>query len=123
MNAVLLLAIVADELEERAIAIAQEEGAHGVTVVPAHGIGFPEHVTFFGLTYRGLEKALMCVLDHDSAERIANRLNLELDLLAPFQGLAFCLGIDRAEGVDVDAIGRYIAAHRSSGTLATDDDS
>jgi len=123
MNAVLLLAIVADELEERAIEIAQGEGAHGVTVVRAKGRGFPERMTFFGLTHRGLEKALMCVLDRDTAERIATRLNLELDLLAPFQGLAFCLGIDRTEGVDVDAIGRYIAAHRSSGTLATDDDS
>lgn len=123
MKAVLLLAVVADELEERALAIVHEEGADGVTVVPAHGIGFPEHMTFFGLTYRGLEKVLMCVLDHDSAERIANRLNVELDLLAPFQGLAFCLRIDRAEGVDVDAIGRFIAGRRSNRNSATGDES
>lgn len=123
MKAVLLLAVVADELEERAVEIAHDEGAAGVTIVEAHGLGFPEHMTFFGLTYRGLEKVLMCILDHDSGERIANRLNAELDLLAPFQGLAFCLRIDHAEGVDVDAIERHISARRSKRNPATDDES
>ncbi len=124
MGAVLLVAVVADELEERAIGIVREEGALGVTVVAARGIGFPEHMTFFGLTYRGLEKALLCVLDADGAECIADRLNRELDLLAPFQGLAFCLGIDRVEGLDIEEIGRHLSARHGedpNDPLVTDD--
>ena len=112
MSASLLIAVVADALEERAAQIAREEGASGVTIVPARGIGFPEHVTFFGLTYRGLEKAMIWVLDGDTAELIAERLNRELELLAPFQGLAFCVGIDHAEGMDSEAVRRHALAVR-----------
>jgi hypothetical protein len=114
MRMALLVAVVADELEERAIAIAAEEGAPGATGVPARGIGFPEHVTFFGLTYRGLETALVWVLNRASAERIADRLNRELELLAPFQGLAFCLKIDHAEGIQAPAVRPVRARHKSS---------
>ncbi|HRQ55903.1 MAG TPA: hypothetical protein PLN31_00655 [Azoarcus taiwanensis] len=86
MSTSLLIAVVADELEERAAAIAREEGAMGLTIVPGRGLGFPEHVTFFGLTFRGIEKVLLWVLDSETAETVANRLNRELDLLSPFQG-------------------------------------
>ena len=98
MSAVLLLAVVADELEEKAVAIAEEEGARNVTVVPAHGLGFPEHMTFFGLTYRGIESVVLAVLERPVGDRIVARLNRELDLIAPFQGLAFCLEIDHVAG-------------------------
>ncbi len=108
MSTSLLIAVVADELEERAAAIAREEGAMGLTIVPGRGLGFPEHVTFFGLTFRGIEKVLLWVLDSETAETVANRLNRELDLLSPFQGLAFCLDIDHAEGIDSEAIRHHV---------------
>ena len=108
MSTSLLIAVVADELEERAAEIAREEGAMGVTIVPGRGLGFPEHVTFFGLTFRGMEKVLLWVLDSETAEAVANRLNRELDLLSPFQGLAFCLDIDHAEGIDSEAIRHHV---------------
>ena len=65
-----------------------------MTVMPARGIGFPEHMTFFNLTFRGLEKVLIWLVDAERGARIAERLNRELELLAPFQGLAFCVAID-----------------------------
>lgn len=99
MKTALLMAVVADELEERALSIMRAEGAAAVTILPARGMGFPEHMTFFGLTYIGLEKVLLSVLDRDTAAHTADRLNDELELLAPFQGLAMCLDIARAEGV------------------------
>ncbi|MEX2480597.1 MAG: hypothetical protein WD928_07025 [Gammaproteobacteria bacterium] len=114
--------MVADALEERAVALALEEGAPGFTVISAHGLGFPEHMTFFGLTYRGLEKVLLCVLDHETAETIANRLNIELELLSPFQGLAFCIDLAEAEGLDVDAIHRYVASRAIAAGSDGDDD-
>jgi hypothetical protein len=97
--------VVSDPLEEQAIAIAREEGAHGVTIVPARGIGFPEHMTFFGLTCRGLEKTLPWLLDRQLAERLAVRLDRELDLLAPQRGLAFCLPVDQLVGIDLARLG------------------
>lgn len=116
MKKALLLVVVADELEERAMAIVREEGIAAVTALAARGIGFPEHMTFFGLTYRGLEKVLMCVTDRDTAVRTADRLNRELDLLAPFQGLAMSLDIGRAEGGGVAAPERKGAPRRHAGS-------
>lgn len=109
-KAKLLVAVVADELEERAVAIVREEGGSGVTFLSGRGLSFPEHMTFFGLTYRGLEKVLLCVLDETTAVRAAERLNRELDLLKPFQGLAFCLPVSETGGIDVARIRRDIEA-------------
>lgn len=115
MTVSLLVAVVSDALEEKAIAIAREEGAYGVTILPARGIGFPEHMTFFGLTYRGLEKALVWLLDRELAERIAERLNRELDLLAPQRGLAFCVAVDQVVGIDPARLGSGDEAARRRG--------
>ena len=111
MTISLLIAVVADELEERAAQIAREEGAMGLTMLPGRGLSFPEHATFFGLSYLGIEKVMVCVLDSQTAETIANRLNHELDLLTPFNGLAFCIDVDQAGGIDPDAIRQHVLAH------------
>lgn len=76
--------------------------------MPARGIGFSEHITFFELTYRGLEKVLLWVLDSETAADIAERLNRELGLLQPFKGLVFSLPEDDAGGVDAAAIRRFL---------------
>ncbi|MBA4741964.1 MAG: hypothetical protein H2060_04565 [Azoarcus sp.] len=101
----LLIAAIADELEENAMKIARSEGALGVTVADARGLGFPEHMTFFGLTYVGREKLLMVLAEADRVEHIAERMNVELGLLAPFQGLAFCMDVEDHSGLDLCDIG------------------
>lgn len=101
----LLIAVIADELEERAMHIARDESALGVTMANARGLGFPEHMTFFGLTYVGREKLLLILCEAERAEHIAERMNVELGLLAPFQGLAFCMDIEDYSGHDPDDIG------------------
>lgn len=101
----LLIAAIADELEERAFAIARSEGALGVTVADARGLGFPEHMTFFNLTYVGREKVLMVLAEADRVEHIAERMNVELGLLAPFQGLAFCMDVEHHAGPNPNDIG------------------
>lgn len=107
-SASLLIAAVSDELEEAALTIAREEGARGVTMLPSRGIGFPEHITFCGLTYRGIGVVLLWVLDGETATRIAERLNRELELLRPFQGLAFVAPVDASGGIDPAAIRGYL---------------
>ena len=109
-GASLLIAAVADELEEAALAVAREEGARGVTILPSRGIGFPEHITFLGVTYRGIGVVLLWVLDGERATRIARRLNRELDLLKPFQGLAFVAPVDATGGIDPTAIREHLGS-------------
>jgi hypothetical protein len=111
VKAKLLVAVVAHELEEAAREIARQEGARGMTLLPARGMNFPEHVTFFGLTYLGIETVLLALLDETTAVRIAERLNVELELLKPFKGLAFCIPVDGTGGVEIGALRRYIEQH------------
>ena len=111
MKAKLLVVIVADDMEEAAREIARQEGARGMTLLSARGMNFPEHVTFFGLTYLGAETTLLALLDEAAAVRIAERLNVELQLLEPFKGLAFCLPVDGTGGIDIEALHRHIEAH------------
>jgi hypothetical protein len=101
----LLMSAIADELEERACVIARNEGAPGVTIADARGLGFPEHMTFFGLTYAGREKLLLVLCEAAHAEYIAERMNVELGLLAPLQGLAFCMDIEHHSELDLSDIG------------------
>lgn len=58
-------------------------------------------MTFLGVTYQGRESVCIWELDEERAERIARRLNLELDLLQPYNGLAFTLDAQALAGMDV----------------------
>jgi hypothetical protein len=69
----LLVAAIADELEERAFDIAHSEGALGVTVADARGLGFPEHMTFCGLTCVGRETMFPVLADAERMEHLAER--------------------------------------------------
>ena len=117
MQAKLLVAVVAHELEEAAREIARQEGARGMTLLDARGMNFPEHVTFFGLTYLGLETALLALLDEATAVRIAERMNIELQLLEPFKGLAFCVPVHGTGGIDIAEVHRYITREGATDSL------
>ena len=113
LGATLLVAVVADNLEGQAIEIIRREGPQGVTMIPARGLNFPEHITFFGLTYRGLEKVLLALVDETTASRTAERLNEELKLLEPFRGLAFCMPVSGTGGIDIRQVRKALADERS----------
>jgi hypothetical protein len=118
----LLVAVLADEMEEAAVEIARQEGVRGITLVPAQGLNHPEHITFFGNTYLGLEVVLLMLLDSVTANRVADRMNRELDLLQPFKGLAFCLPVDGTGGIDIDALRRHIEGCPPADRLSAQDD-
>lgn len=118
MKAGLLVAVVADDLEDAAREIARQEGARGMTLLSARGMNFPEHVTFFGLTYLGIESVLVVLLDEETAVRIAERMNRELKLLEPFKGLAFCLPVEGTGGIDIDALHRHVSENPPADRLA-----
>jgi len=116
LGATLLVAVVADNLEGQAIEIIRREGPQGVTMIPARGLNFPEHITFFGLTYRGLETVLLALVDETTASRTAERLNEELKLLEPFKGLAFCMPVSGTGGIDIGLVRKALAGERSGNT-------
>ena len=94
-----LMAIIDQDREEQALAIAAEEGGSDGTVIHGSGLGFPDHMTFLGVTYQGNESICIWQLQTEQAERIARRLNLELDLLQPYNGLAFTLDAQALTGM------------------------
>lgn len=90
-----LIAVISDELYERAAQVAADYHAHAVTFVPARGIDFPEHLTFFGQTFQGANWVMIALLDGDCAQAVEEALNRELQLEQRFAGLVFTLEIDR----------------------------
>ncbi|ADC72320.1 conserved hypothetical protein [Thioalkalivibrio sp. K90mix] len=94
-----LVAIIDQDREDLALEIAAEEGGMDGTVMHGSGLGFPDHMTFLGVTYQGRESICIWEMDEQRAERIARRLNLELDLLQPYNGLAFTLDAQALAGM------------------------
>lgn len=88
-------------------------GSPGCDDDPPRGLNFPEHITFFGLTYRGLETVLLALVDETTASRTAERLNEELKLLEPFQGLAFCMPVSGTGGIDIRQVRKALGNERS----------
>ena len=95
----LLVAIVTDDVSDRALDIAHGEGISGVTMVPASGIGNPPIKTFFGLTFQSPMTILFWIADGERANRAARKLRDELRLDSPRQGLALTLPVDQLHGL------------------------
>ncbi|MDV7396418.1 hypothetical protein RZS08_33800, partial [Arthrospira platensis SPKY1] len=74
-------------------------------------------MTFFGLTYLGLETVLLALLDETTAERITERMNVELKLLEPFKGLAFCVPVHGTGGIDIAEVHRYVTRQGATDSL------
>jgi hypothetical protein len=111
VNAALLVAILANSLEEAAREIARQEGCRGMTLLSGRGIPFPEHLTFLGLSYQGVQTILAVLLDEVTACRIVERLNTELRLQEPFQGLAFCIPVEGTGGIEIAVLHQFIGQH------------
>jgi len=96
-----LVAIVADDLEEKAIDTARAAGAGGVTLLHGRGIGAEERKTFFGLSYQGSQVALICILERKLSVTVMKRLTEELDLQADSRGVVFTLPLEHIAGIDM----------------------
>ncbi|WP_200673935.1 P-II family nitrogen regulator [Persephonella atlantica] len=96
----LLVAIVSEELEEKAIEVARNSGAGGVTILHGTGIGLKEKKTFFGLTYEGRETVLIFALEKKLALKVLKALNNELQLEKEDRGIAFTIPIEHLSGIN-----------------------
>lgn len=100
MKFAVLVAILADDLEEEAIDIAKKAGAGGVTLLDARGIGAKEKKTFFGLTYEGSQSVMICVLERKLSLRVMKALTVELELAQHSKGVVFTVPLDHIAGID-----------------------
>lgn len=104
MKFALLVAILAEDLEEKAIDLARQAGAGGVTILNGRGIGAKEKKTFFGLTYEGSQTVLICVLERTLSLTVMKALTKGLDLNQHTKGVVFTMPLDHIAGIDMQQI-------------------
>ncbi|MDR3163170.1 MAG: transcriptional regulator [Helicobacteraceae bacterium] len=102
-----LVAILADDLEEKAIKVAKEAGAEGVTILSARGIGAVEKKIFFGLTLEGAQLVLIFVLERKLSVAVLKSLTKELELVKHSKGVVFTLPLEHISGIDPVQIQRF----------------
>jgi nitrogen regulatory protein PII len=99
-----LVAILAEDLDDQAIDVAKESGAGGVTILDARGIGAQEKKTFFGLTYEGSQSVLVFVLEKKLSLAVMKNLTRELDLKTNSRGVVFTIPLEHIAGIDMGQI-------------------
>ena len=107
-----LVAILAEEMEDKAIDIARETGAGSVTLLNARGITSDVKKTFFGLTYEGAQSVLVFVLEKKLSLQVLKALIRELDLDNNPRGIAFTVPLEHLGGIDtrdVDQFTKHLA--------------
>lgn len=102
-----LVAILAEDLEEQAIDVAKRSGAGGVTIVDARGIGAQEKKTFFGLTYEGSQSVLIFVLEKKLSLTVMKNISKELDLKNHSKGVVFTIPLEHIAGIDLSQIHQF----------------
>ncbi|MGL1833575.1 P-II family nitrogen regulator [Rhodocyclaceae bacterium SMB388] len=102
-----LVAILAKDLEEKAIDVAKRSGAGGVTILDARGIGAKEKKTFFGLTYEGSQSVLVFVLEKKLSLTILKDISKELDLRNHTKGVVFTIPLEHIAGIDLTQIHQF----------------
>ncbi len=102
-----LVAILAEEMEEKAIASARNAGAGGVTILNGRGIGAEEKKTFFGLTFEGSQSVLIFVLERKLSVGVLKALTKDLDLASHAKGVVFTLPLEHIAGIDMKQIRKF----------------
>ncbi len=102
-----LIAMLADDLEDKAINIAKRAGAGGVTIMDARGIGGEEKKTFFGLTYEGSQSVLLFVLERKLSLTVMKALTTELDLANHSKRVVFTVPLEHIAGIDTQQINSF----------------
>ena len=102
-----LVAILSEKLEEKAIDVAREAGAAGVTIMDARGIGAAEKKTFFGLTYEGAQSVLIFILEKKLSLTVMKALRDQLQLRKHSEGIVFTVPLEHIAGIDLGQIQQF----------------
>ena len=107
MKFAVLVAILAEDLEEKAIDSAKQAGAGGVTILDGRGIGTQEKKTFFGLTYEGSQSVLVFVLEKKLSVKVLKQITRDLDLNAHSKGVVFTIPLEHIAGIDTQQVEKF----------------
>ncbi len=108
MKFVALVTIIQDKDEEKAIEIAKEAGAGGVTIVHGRNIGLKEKKVFFGLTLEENVSLLLFVLPRRLSMKVMKALRNEFDLDShKNSSLAFTIPLSHVAGLDNDELHKF----------------
>ncbi len=99
-----LIAIVSEECEDRAIDVAKNAGAGGVTILNGRGLGLEEKKTFLGLSLEGRESVLLFVLERKLSVKVLKAMRKELELDKEERGFAFTVPIEHLAGIDIKEV-------------------
>ena len=102
-----LVAILAEEMEDKAIDTARESGAGAATIFNARGLTADSKKTFFGLTYEGAQSVLMFVLEKKLSVKVLKCLTRELDLDNDERGIAFTIPLEHLGGIDTREVDQF----------------
>ncbi|SFM24032.1 transcriptional regulator [Halopseudomonas yangmingensis] len=102
-----LVAMLAEDLEEQAIASAKAAGAGGVTILNGRGLGNEQKKTFFGLTFEGGQTVMIFVLEKKLSLKVMKRLVDDLDLKNHSSGVVFTLPLEHIAGIDHQQIEQF----------------
>lgn len=102
-----LVAILAEDLEETAVKSAKSAGAGGITILNGRGLGAEQKKTFFGLTYEGSQSVLILVLEKKLSLQVMKRLVRDLDLNNDSRGVVFTLPLDHIAGIDPTQVEQF----------------
>jgi len=106
-----LVAVLADDMEDKAIDTARKAGAGAATIFNARGLAADSKKTFFGLTYEGAQSVILFMLERKLSVKVLKRLQRELDLDNDDRGIAFCIPVEHLAGIgsmEVDQFTREI---------------
>ncbi|MFN3579215.1 MAG: P-II family nitrogen regulator [Pseudomonas sp.] len=102
-----LVAMLAEDLEEQAIESAKAAGAGGITILNGRGLGATQKKTFFGLTYEGSQSVLILVLEKKLSLKVMKGLVRDLDLTNHSRGVVFTLPLEHIAGIDHGQIEQF----------------
>ncbi|KIM12303.1 MAG: nitrogen regulatory protein P-II [Sulfurovum sp. FS08-3] len=103
-----LIAVVADKDEERAIEVAKEAGAGGVTITHGRNIGLKEKKVFFGLTLEENVSVMFFILPRRTSLKVMKALRSNFDLDNPESpGMAFTFPLAHVTGLDKSELHKF----------------
>ncbi|WP_300364432.1 transcriptional regulator [Hydrogenimonas sp.] len=108
MKFVALVAVVPEEREEEAIAIAKEAGAGAVTIIHARTLGLKEKKIFFGLTLEENVTVLHFLLPRRLARKVMKALAKGMEMANEENcSLAYTMPLEHVVGLNVEELHKF----------------
>ncbi len=92
--------IVPHAKEEKALLSARDSGAHGVTIMPAHGMGLDEMDNFYNRLHSDVtDSNLMFITPTRTVDEIVKNIMNDLDITGDGEGITFSYPISHVKGI------------------------